>query len=187
MVHYRLNTCYIRPENRKSCYKNEILGTILNSIMQSLTNIMNTNTCASIIFFILYSSLALATELIGVNPDELVKMQNDKALIIDIRTAKEWKQTGIIPGSHKIEFFDERGRYDIEHWLKQLKSLQQSPDQAIVLVCRSGKRSKAVGDLLTQKLGMNNVYHLQNGIKSWLKEGKKIDKNCSNSIDCNKK
>ena len=49
-------------------------------------------------------------------------------------------------------------------------------DQAFVLVCRSGNRTGIVGDFLSKQLGFKNVYHLQDGIKSWIKEGKEVNR-----------
>jgi len=39
--------------------------------------------------------------------------------IIDIRTESEWRQTGIVPGSKCITFFDNLGRYDIDKFLEE--------------------------------------------------------------------
>ena len=35
--------------------------------------------------------------------------------LIDVRTESEWKQTGIVEGSHLLTFFDEKGR-DRRRW-----------------------------------------------------------------------
>lgn len=129
-------------------------------------------------------ALLNAAELGNLSPQQLQEMQSSNPLIIDIRTAREWEDTGIIAGSHKLEFFNEDGKFDSEQWLAQLKQLQQSPDQPVVLVCRSGNRSAMVGNFLAQKQGMEKVFHLQNGIKSWIKSGKAIDKGCSTQVAC---
>ena len=34
------------------------------------------------------------------------------AQVIDIRTQPEWEETGIVPGSKLLTYFDERGRAD---------------------------------------------------------------------------
>lgn len=142
-----------------------------------------------IILFILLSllsSLTVADELIDLSVEQVQAMQNDgEALMIDIRTEQEWQSTGIIPSSHKLEFFNKQGKYDAEQWLNELTKLQSSPDQPVILVCRSGNRSGMVGQYLTQQLGMKNVYHLSNGIQAWIKKGKKLDNVCLNQIACN--
>ena len=130
------------------------------------------------------STCLSATELGNLSPQQLQEMQSLNPLIIDIRTTREWDDTGIIAGSHKLEFFNEDGKFDSEQWLAQLKQLKKSPDQPVVLVCRSGNRSAMVGNFLTQKQGMKKIFHLQNGIKSWIKAGKAIDKGCSTQVAC---
>lgn len=116
---------------------------------------------------------------------QLIAMQkSSNALVIDIRTEKEWDATGIIPNSHKLQFFSPSGKYDAKKWLADLNQLKTSNDQAIILVCRSGNRSGKVGDLLTKQLGMSNVHHLSNGLMSWIKAGNEITKDCTNQLAC---
>jgi rhodanese-related sulfurtransferase len=142
-----------------------------------------------VLIFLLLSitQLSIATELVNVDPKQLQSMQDQKnALVIDIRTIKEWNETGTIPRSEKLEFFNAEGQFNAELWIEHLNNLRQSPDQPIILVCRSGNRSGKVGNYLTQQLGMNNIYHLQNGMNGWLKEGNKTEKDCSTSANCDK-
>ena len=113
-----------------------------------------------------------AAELGNLTPKQLEQKQN--ALVIDIRTEKEWQDSGIIPNSHKLQFYDQNGKFDATAWVDQLNQLKQTPDQTVILVCRSGNRSSTVGNFLANKKGMENVFHLQNGIKSWLQAGKKL-------------
>lgn len=96
--------------------------------------------------------------------------QNDHALIVDIRTEPEWQASGIIPGSQKLQSFSGDGHFDAEKWLADLQKLKSSPDQAVILVCRSGHRSSKVGEFLVQQ-GIPNVYHLDDGIQAWIKSG----------------
>jgi rhodanese-related sulfurtransferase len=121
---------------------------------------------------ILLTLPAWAGNLRGVNPEELLELQGKGALIVDIRTAEEWKSTGIIADSAKLTYFDKNGAYDKNAWLKQLAGLRKSPDQPIVLVCRSGNRSGIVGKELAQEPGMDTVYHLEKGLRQWTAENK---------------
>ena len=131
----------------------------------------------SLLFFccLLISGLAFA-ELIGVNPDKLQEMADQGALVIDIRTENEWQTTGTIPSSQKLMFYDENGNSDADQWLAQLQKLKSSPDQPVIVVCHSGGRSSSVGKYLNTEIGMPNVYHLENGISGWIKQGKATDK-----------
>jgi rhodanese-related sulfurtransferase len=145
---------------------------------------LNTNKFLFCFFLTLFTCLLNAAELEDVNPEQLKSMQQNNALVIDIRTEKEWNSTGIIPGSRKIEFFNANGDFDQEKWLKQLQKQRQSTDQPIILVCRSGNRSRMVGTMLTKELNIKNVYHLEKGIKSWIQEGNKTEPACANKLAC---
>ncbi|MDD1620300.1 MAG: rhodanese-like domain-containing protein [Methylococcaceae bacterium] len=122
------------------------------------------------------SSKTKATAELGqVSVGQLQPMrQNDHALVIDIRTEAEWHATGIIPGSQKLQSFNNDGQFDAEKWLADLQKLKTSPDQPVILVCRSGNRSGKVGEFLVRQ-GMPNVYHLNNGIQSWIKSGNPVE------------
>ncbi len=125
----------------------------------------------------LFSSFIAAQGLVDLTNEQLVEMQTSKnALVIDIRTEKEWNATGTIPGSHKLQFFSSEGKFDTEKWLTDLNKLKSSPDQPVILVCRSGGRSGMLGNMLTKQQGMKNIHHLSNGFKTWGKSGNKISK-----------
>lgn len=139
----------------------------------------------ALIFFFLFSSHLLnAAELTNLTPDQLNNDLTEEALVIDIRTPQEWQKTGVIPGSHPLSFFDQNGKYNTQQWLAEVQKLQSSPDQEIILVCHSGGRSGRVGNLLSEKLNMPNVSHLQNGISSWIKEQRPTEKVCTPTQTC---
>lgn len=138
------------------------------------------------LFLALFSGLLSAAELVTISSEQLQTLQQQNALVVDIRTEQEWAESGTIPKSLKIQFFDNNGDFDSDLWLKQLNEHRQTSNQAVILVCRSGNRSAKVGNFLTQKLGMTNIYHLENGMNAWSKEGRKIDKDCPTQIDCKK-
>lgn len=122
---------------------------------------------------------AFSAELGNLAPEQLLDMQqNAQALVIDVRTPAEWQSTGIISGSYKLQAFDSNGNFDVDAWLAQLHKLRTSPNQPVILVCRSGNRSGKVGEVLTQKLGMTQVYHLANGLQSWFNAGRPLAPNC---------
>lgn len=82
----------------------------------------------------------------------------------------------MVPTSKKIMFFDQNGKYDVQSWLNELNKYVKDKNQPFVLVCRSGNRTGTVGNFLDKKLGYKNVFHLENGIKSWIKEKRKTEK-----------
>ena len=113
----------------------------------------------------------LAAELLGVSPQELSQLQQQGAVLVDIRTPEEWRKTGLIPGSQPLMFYDSNGKSDAAAWLKQLDKLSPGKSGNIVLICRSGHRSEQVGNLLAKTLGYEHVYHLKNGLKGWVEQG----------------
>lgn len=128
------------------------------------------------ISLIMFTLFAFA-EFIGLNPTQLEeKIKDGSIVIVDIRTPPEWIQTGIIPNSKTIMFFDENGNYDVDGWLKEFSKYVKDQNQNFVLVCRSGNRTNMVGEFLSNKVGFKNVFHLQNGINSWIGENKKTEK-----------
>ncbi len=158
----------------------------ISIISLNLKNKMKSNLFV-ILLLSFFSSFISAEGLGQLSAEQLKVMQtNSNALVIDIRTEKEWGSTGIIPDSHKLQFFSPSGKYDTKKWLADLNQLKAkaNENQAIILVCRSGGRSGKVGNLLSKELGMENIHHLSNGIKSWIKTGNKTIKNCSNKLAC---
>ena len=132
---------------------------------------------SALLFLILttFCSWLAAAELGAVSPEQLQVMQrDDHALIVDVRTPPEWLATGVIPHSAKLQSFTPEGEFNAEKWQADLQKLKASPDQSVILVCRSGQRSAKVGRFLVEH-GMTNVYHLQNGIQSWIKLGHPVN------------
>lgn len=132
----------------------------------------------------LFSARLFAAELGQLTAEQLLDLQQQgNALVVDVRTPQEWQTTGLIPNSKPLQSFDSNGHFDQEKWLAGLDKLKSSPDQPVILVCRSGNRSGKVGQILTEQLGMKNVYHLSNGIQSWIKAGHPTQPDCT-TIAC---
>lgn len=87
---------------------------------------------------------------------------NKNIPIVDIRTESEWKETGLLKGAIPITFFDDRGRYNIPVFLKEL-SQKVDVKKPFALVCRTGSRTKLVSQFLSSELGYN-VYDLSGGM-----------------------
>lgn len=121
--------------------------------------------------FLLFASFAARAEVIDVDNAEFARLMAAGVPVIDIRTAPEWEETGIVPNSRLLTFFDERGKADPAAWLDKAKAVAKPGDPVIVL-CRSGNRTKAVSQFLSQQAGYAKVYNVKDGIKSWIKEGR---------------
>jgi len=136
------------------------------------------NKIVSALCLLLTACAAFAGELVNLTPGQLQAMQAQGALVVDVRTPEEWHKSGMIPGSRGLTYFDANGGYDREGWLNQLKPLRSSPDQPVILVCRSGHRSAEVGKMMVNDAGYAKVYQLEKGIKGWSAEGKPLDEPC---------
>ena len=107
-------------------------------------------------------------QLKAVNADELLYAQKNGAVIIDIRREEEWKATGVIEGAELITAFQKDGSIHPE-FQNKFFSVAVSKETPIVLYCRTGNRTKALGNALISQLGFTDVRHLSYGIKGWKK------------------
>ena len=94
----------------------------------------------------------------------------DKTILVDIRTAPEWQQTGVIEGAHLLTFFDARGEADPVAWMDQLEKIA-SPDDDLVLICRSGARTGVILNFLHRQTDYTTARHLDGGMLGWLEKG----------------
>ncbi len=120
-----------------------------------------------IIFGLLISATALMAELqnVWVTTDFLKK----DIKIIDIRTPGEWKETGIVDGAYTIMFFDEKGKFNIPEFLKELDKIVKK-DEQFALICRTGSRTAEISKFLSSELGYK-VINLGGGMMKLKKEG----------------
>ena len=121
---------------------------------------------------LLFPGLSFA-EVGQISNAELKQLMDKNVPIIDIRRVDEWKKTGIVEGSHKLTFFDARGKYDMDKWLAELDKIAKK-DQPFILICRTGNRTGQVSNFLDKKLGYQKVYNVKDGIKKWIKDGNEI-------------
>ena len=85
---------------------------------------------------------------------------------MDVRRSSEWDQTGIIPNSILLTFFDKKGNYNLDEWYKQLR-LKINEGEPIILICRTGRRTKIIAEMMDKKLD-NVIYNAKDGITSWI-------------------
>lgn len=105
---------------------------------------------------------------LNVFPDRAM-LENPDMIVVDIRTKPEWEQTGIVPGSKCITFFDAYGNYDAERFLKAMDELG-GKDAKIGLICRTGSRTHQVAMYMFQQ-GYKKVKNLDGGVLKLLGEG----------------
>lgn len=109
-------------------------------------------------------------EVIDIDNAQFEKLSQSGVPVVDIRLQSEWEETGIVSGSKLLTFFDEKGRADAPAWLEKVKPFAK-PNEPIIVICRSGNRTKAVSQFLSQQAGYTTVYNVKSGIKGWIGAG----------------
>lgn len=117
-----------------------------------------------------FLTMPLHAETVDIDNAELQRLLKEGVKLIDIRTQPEWEQTGIVPGSQLLTFFDLQGRADAAGWLAHLKQ-SVKPEEPVILICRTGNRTRAVSRFLTEQAGFAKVYNVRQGIVAWMRNG----------------
>jgi len=96
-------------------------------------------------------------------------IENDNALLLDVRDAPEVEKTGLAKGAHHIS----RGMLEFRaDALTQFHDKELQKDRAIVLYCASGGRAALAGKLLID-MGYTKVFNL-GGFKDWSEHGGEV-------------
>jgi rhodanese-related sulfurtransferase len=125
-----------------------------------------------LLIFLLTACNNEASSYTNISNAELKKLMADGAVLVDVRTAQEWKQTGIIAGSKTVSLFFANGKMNSD-FVPELQKIVK-PNDAVILICRTGGRSGVASELLFNKLGYKNVYNVQNGIMKWIRQGNPV-------------
>jgi rhodanese-related sulfurtransferase len=136
------------------------------------TKLTYTRFVCLLVFSLLYSGTLLA-ELINIDNTQLQNLLNEKTLIIDVRRAEEWADTGVIESSRLLTFFDKNGNVDAKKWYSDISKFSDT-STPVILICRSGARSKVIGNWMVKTLGYQNVYNVEAGIVSWKRSSGKM-------------
>lgn len=115
----------------------------------------------TIFLFILIQSAVLAAGTVRYAPLTPEFMASG-VKIIDIRTEKEWRETGVVKGSLGLTFYREDMTYDADAFLVRLKQLV-SPNEKLAILCRTGNRSAKVSRYLVQH-GFASVTNVDGGV-----------------------
>ena len=92
-------------------------------------------------------------------PQAFERSKQGGLLIIDIRTPEEWRETGVIPGARRVDFY--RGP---DVLLKSVLQMVNGDRNApIALVCHSGSRTIQAQRFL-QAQGFTQVYNVREGM-----------------------
>ena len=96
--------------------------------------------------------------------------------LIDIRSSIEWKETGIIEGSHLITFFNEKGKVNLNKWMSAFNKVADTT-KPFMLICASGVRSKFASYILNNQFDIPKIYDASEGVSGWIKDKHSVVKN----------
>ena len=123
--------------------------------------------CIVFIVFLITIKLAFA-DIVDVNNKQITELSQNNIPIVDIRRSSEWDQTGVIPNSIMLTFFDKEGKYNLDKWYEKLR-LQVDVDKPIILICRTGRRTSIIAKMMDKKFD-KVIYNAKGGITSWIDE-----------------
>jgi rhodanese-related sulfurtransferase len=131
-------------------------------------------------------SLALAATLmtasaqdtpLNITPVEAAKLVADKkAILVDIRTPEEWKETGVAEGAHRLDMNDPM------FTAKLSKLMDGDRTKPVALICRTANRTRTVQAALMQQGGYTRVINVEGGMignsadKGWIAHGLSVKK-----------
>ncbi len=113
-----------------------------------------------IIFLCLMLLGSLQAKVINQSPS--MQIINSTTPIVDIRTPGEWVQTGLLKRAIPIMFFDERGGYDVQKFIKELNA-KVDTSKPFAIICRTGSRTGMVSEFLSKDFGYE-VINLKGGM-----------------------
>jgi rhodanese-related sulfurtransferase len=134
---------------------------------------MNRNTSFTPTFLLgaaLLATQPVSAEVIHIGNAETQELLKQGVTIVDIRTPGEWKQTGVVAGSQLVQFVDEKGRYDAEQFMLKVNAVAD-PSKPVVLICRSGNRTRTAAQLISSANPQRKVYNVKEGLIGWNKSG----------------
>ena len=124
--------------------------------------------CIIFIGFLLTIKFAFA-KIVDVNNEQIIELSKTNIPIVDVRRSSEWDQTGVVPKSILLTFFDKEGNYNYDEWYEKLR-LKIDEGKPIILICRTGRRTKIIAKMMEIKKFDNVIYNAKSGITSWIDE-----------------
>lgn len=110
----------------------------------------------------------------NLNNGKLETLLGQGVPVYDIRRPLEWQQTGVIEGSRLMTFVDVEGRL-LPDFLPRFTE-QTNKDEPVILICRTGSRTRALARYLVEHLGYTQVYNVRHGIREWIRDGRAVER-----------
>ena len=128
---------------------------------------------ATLVFDVELLAVAIPPKLGDATAADLQAAKKNGVVVIDIRRAEEWAETGIIEGAHTITAFTQSGQLHPEFQAK-FSAIVPTLDTSVMLYCRTGNRTGIIGKALVSQLGYSDVTHLSDGIVGWAASGSPV-------------
>lgn len=93
----------------------------------------------------------------------VAQMKAEGALVVDVRTPEEWRETGVIDGAKLVTF------QDVGSFLAAIQG-DLKPGQDLVLICHSGRRSAAAAAQLAGRIS-NPIISAEGGMAAVIAAG----------------
>ena len=113
-----------------------------------------------------------------INSTQAYEMQQNGVLLIDVRTVKEYKTLHAKNSVNIPVFYEKNGqRVFNKSFLNQIyQVLNKKSNKKVILICRSGSRTKLASNLLAHN-NFTNVYNVKDGfIYDWVKVKLPVEK-----------
>lgn len=104
----------------------------------------------------------------------LAEMIAQGVKVVDIRRPEEWRQTGVVEGSHLLTAFDQFGRV-VPGFPSDFQKLA-AKDEPVILICRTGSRTATLARALAEQLEYQKIYNVTDGITRWIAEGRFVNR-----------
>ncbi len=108
---------------------------------------------------------------LNITPPEAAKLVAEKqAILVDIRTPEEWRETGVAEGAHRLDMTDPM--FDA----KLSRLVEGDRTRPIALICRTASRTRTVQAALMQG-GYKTIINVEGGMignrddKGWIAHG----------------
>jgi len=108
----------------------------------------------------------------NVDNAELQMMLAQDIPLYDVRRPEEWQQTGVVEGSQLLTFVDASGRVKPD-FIERFTAANSQHDP-VILICRTGSRTRTLARYLVEELGYTQVYNVRDGITRWIREDRPV-------------
>jgi rhodanese-related sulfurtransferase len=93
----------------------------------------------------------------------VAEMKARNALIVDIRTPPEWRQTGVIDGAKLVTFTDANS-------FLATVGPELADGRELILICHSGNRSSRAAEALKGRI-TNHIVSINGGMSAEISQG----------------